>query len=388
MILTTTTQKLQVFLAGARALNDCPIVIDYVDFTATATTPGMTPVNTNGVTTTDILAAPAASTQRKVNSINLYNADSASAVVTIQINDNSTLYPVLSAVTVVAGATLQYTDRNGWSVIIGGATRTSLPNNVQEFRANGTWTNPGGYRFALVECVGGGGGGGGAVFSCPTPGYSGGGGGGKRTRVLFNAGQLPTTVSITVGAGGTAGAGVGPTNGGTGGTSSFGTYLYGYGGGGGASGSGGNGTAGGGGGGTSAGTTSLGGSAMASTSANTNYPDDRGGSGYQQGSYLGGGAGGSASGDDGGYSFFSAGGGAAYPASSGALGGGAGSTTTGPIPPTTDALGCGTGGGGLVLNAAYAGGFPGGGGCGTYDTGAGASNGTAGGAGVVRVWCW
>lgn len=385
VILTTTTQNLQVFLAGAKALNDCPIVIDYVDFTATATTPGMTPVNTNGVTTTDILAAPAASTQRKVNSINLYNADSASAVVTIQINDNSTLYPVLSAVTVVAGATLQYTDRDGWSVIIGGATRLSLPNNVQEFRANGTWTNPGGYRFALVECVGGGGGGGGAQFNCPNASYGGGGGGGKRTRVLFNAGQLPTTVSITVGAGGTGG--VGATAGVTGGTSSFGTYLYAYGGGGGGH-SYSSTAGGGGGGGTSAGTTSLGGSAQAGTISTTAYPDDRGASGPSQGSYLGGGSGGSPSSTaNGGYSFFSAGGGAGY-STSGVLGGGAGSTTTAPIPPITDILGCGTGGCGVVLNAAYAGGFPGGGGCGIYDNSFTPGNGTAGGAGVVRVWCW
>ena len=255
MILTTTTQKLQVFFAGARATNDCPIVIDYVDFTTTTTTPGLTPTNSNGVTTTDILAAPAASTQRKVNSVSLFNADTASVVVTIQINDNSTLYPVVSAMTVAAGAVLEYTDRIGWRVVTGsGGAKQRIAAQVQEFQANGTWTNPGSWRYVMVECVGGGGGGqGGASNGCAPNVGGGGGGGGKRTRYLFAGATLPSTVSVTVGAAGAAGAtGAGlpaPPTAGTGGTSSFGTFLYAYGGAGGS----GSGLGGGGGGGTSAG---------------------------------------------------------------------------------------------------------------------------------------
>ena len=385
MILTNTLQKLQVFLAGAKATTDCPVVIDWVDFTTTATTPGMTPTNTNGVTTTDILAVSASSTQRKVNSVSLFNADTASVVVTIQINSLGTLYPVVSAMTVPAGSTLMYTDRRGWSVIANsGATQLSLPNNLQEFKASGTWTNPGGYRYALVECVGGGGGGGNGYFVSPDAGIGGGGGGGKRTRVLLNAGLLPVTVTITVGAGGPGGAATTAYNPGTaGGASSFGTYLYAYGGGGGTSDySSAPPVGGGGGGGTSAGVTSTGGAAFAGASGIS--ADDRGGAGNTgSGSYLGGGGGGGSG--PGGYSWFSAGGGGGGVS----LGGGAGSTTTTQSVGVTDVLGCGTGAGSQGYNnTGRAGGFPGGGGSGAYDSDGYYPAGGTGGDGVVRVWCW
>ncbi len=95
MILTTTTQKLKVKLATTVAANQSPVIVDYVDLTTTSTTPGMTASTTNNTTFVDILAAPASSTQRKVNSINIRNADTSSISVTIVFDNNSTEYELL-----------------------------------------------------------------------------------------------------------------------------------------------------------------------------------------------------------------------------------------------------------------------------------------------------
>jgi len=398
VILTTTTQKLQVFFAGAKATNDCPVNVDFVDFTTTTTTPGMSSVNTNGVATVDILAAPAASTQRKINGVTLYNADTAAVVVTIQINDNATLYPVVSAMTIPVGASLQYTDRRGWSVVTQtGGVKTLKTGLQQEFNANGTWVKPGSARFVMVEAIGGGGGGGAGGGGGTNAG--GGGGGGKRSQWLFLAKDLSASVSVTVGAPTSAASVV---TGSVGNVSSFGAYLYGYGGGGGAYinsityGGGG-----GGGGGTAAGssgsnaTSGVGGAAfLAGGAANTATATHAGGGG-KAGSFLGGGGGGDgATASAGGYSWFSAGGGGGAGSTTPGAGGGSGSTLSGPATGSglTDIRGCGTGGAGAPSpGPGNRGGFPGGGGGGGGGGQGGTGTGGLGGigaSGAVRVWCW
>jgi hypothetical protein len=96
------------------------------------------------------------------------------------------------------------------------ATVTSLPGaQGQVFTSNGTFTIPSGISALKVTALGGGGGGGGAS-SAVCFGGSGGGGGGGGTAVTYLTGLTPgNTLSVTVGAGGTAGG-----TGGTGGTSS------------------------------------------------------------------------------------------------------------------------------------------------------------------------
>jgi hypothetical protein len=101
-----------------------------------------------------------------------------------------------------------------------------------------------GARALIVECVGGGGGGGGATTTAAGQ-LSGGGGGGSGgyARALILAADLASSETVTVGAGGSAGSGVGPVAGGTGGHSWFGqtvttdVHCQGNGGGGGSTGS-------------------------------------------------------------------------------------------------------------------------------------------------------
>lgn len=96
---------------------------------------------------------------------------------------------------------------------------------VYEFTVNDTWIKPSEGTLALVSIWGGGGSGG------SQNGKAGGGGGGACVQRLYRLSDLPSTVAITIAAGGASRASAG--NGFTGGTTTFGSLLSAYGGGGG-----------------------------------------------------------------------------------------------------------------------------------------------------------
>jgi hypothetical protein len=116
LILDATTKSLEIDLAGAVSANELPVTAHYTDITTTLYTPGSNDTQTNGSTAVTIVAAPAASTQRHVESISVYNADTAAATVTIQLNNNSTLR-IITKVTLQPGEQLFYEDGMGWQII-------------------------------------------------------------------------------------------------------------------------------------------------------------------------------------------------------------------------------------------------------------------------------
>lgn len=114
--LDNTTRKLQALLGGSITTNQLPITVCYSDKTSTAYTGGTTVINTNNTTAVDICAAPAASTVRDIDTINVNNADTVAATITIRYNDNGTTYTLFKA-TLATGDQLTYVHGVGWNVI-------------------------------------------------------------------------------------------------------------------------------------------------------------------------------------------------------------------------------------------------------------------------------
>ncbi len=135
----------------------------------------------------------------------------------------------LPAATLSSGLTsiLRYTAGN-WRIISSLGGGTALGPTYQAFTASGTWTKPAGYdddTVVMVELWAGGGGGGRGTAAA-------GGGGGGYARRMFRIADLPSSVTVTIGAGG-AKAPSAPSIGTVGGNTTFGSLLTAYGGGGG-----------------------------------------------------------------------------------------------------------------------------------------------------------
>lgn len=115
IILTETTDTLQVVLAGAVTTNQLPCVASWRDITTTAYTPGRTVTNTNSTTDVSIVGSPALSTQRVVDYFSIYNNDTVISNVTIKFDANGTEY-ILYKGDLPVGSTLVYQDGMGFQV--------------------------------------------------------------------------------------------------------------------------------------------------------------------------------------------------------------------------------------------------------------------------------
>ena len=123
IILTATTDNLQVVLAGNITANQLQCSTFWRDVTETTYTPGRTVAATNNTTDVNIAPAPAASTQRIIDHISVYNADTVNATVTVKLDANGTEYILFKGV-IGTGEMLQYNDKNGFTVMtIAGAIK-------------------------------------------------------------------------------------------------------------------------------------------------------------------------------------------------------------------------------------------------------------------------
>ena len=223
MILDAVTKKLEILLGGAVTANQLTFQCEWVDVGTTASTPGTNGGLTNNATPVDLVPVPGASTQRIVNGINIYNADTVAATVTVRFNDNATLR-ILKTTALAPGDTLSWTLAEGWEIVdsTGFAKSNPLTGNwikTTVLVAGTSFITSAYTKNIFLRMVGGGGGGGGGSFLASNCAAAGGGASGALAEKTF-AVSPNTAYAYAIGGAGAAGANTGG-NGGVGGDTTF-----------------------------------------------------------------------------------------------------------------------------------------------------------------------
>ena len=152
IIVDSTTKSLQFNLGSAVTANQLSCVTSWADMSGTTFTPGANDTQSNGTTAVTIVAAPALSIQRQIKSVDIFNADTADATVTVLYDNNGTTRTLVS-ITLQPKETLQFAE-NAWSVIDGnGKRRNSGSSNSKS--ANVTITTTGSTFSPSVELASG-----------------------------------------------------------------------------------------------------------------------------------------------------------------------------------------------------------------------------------------
>lgn len=129
IILANTTDKLQTILTAAKTTNDMPVVCSYRDISTTGFTAGRKVTTTSGSTAMDIVDVPSSNTQRVIDYISVYNADTAVKTITIRYNANGTTYKIYESI-IGVGEKIEYAEGKGWTIYsVGGAKKLSQNNS-------------------------------------------------------------------------------------------------------------------------------------------------------------------------------------------------------------------------------------------------------------------
>ena len=172
VILDSTAKSLELETSAAVSTD---YVASWVDNTTTTFTPGMSQGNVATATTTTIVAAPAASTQRQVKWVSVRNRSSSTAqTVSLKTDVSATEYYV-ATVTLSPGETL-HVDADGRQVVytVAGFEKqqaylpTAYNGRIFGFAKNGTAKDSAGYAIAYAKDAGFPG-----AYSLGTPGLNG-----------------------------------------------------------------------------------------------------------------------------------------------------------------------------------------------------------------------
>jgi hypothetical protein len=148
LLLAATTDKFQLVSSTTSALD---VHVSYVDASSTTLVPsGAGKQNTaiTTATTTDILAAPGASTVRNMKTLKVRNKGAVANDVTIVFDQNSTDFE-LHKVTLLAGECLQYIEGIGFFVLSSGRTDRWLRVSTDYVNATTSFTDITGLTMAV-----------------------------------------------------------------------------------------------------------------------------------------------------------------------------------------------------------------------------------------------
>ncbi len=115
MYLTATNHTITAVLGAAVTTNELAVCCFYADNTTTTLTPGSQNQLTTGTTPVTIVSSPAASTQRLVKTIVVYNNDTTLVDITVRFFDGTNTRPLVRMV-LQPGDTLEYVYTRGWQV--------------------------------------------------------------------------------------------------------------------------------------------------------------------------------------------------------------------------------------------------------------------------------
>lgn len=218
LLLTSTADKLQVISGSAVTVDVHASWVDRVAGPPEVITPGRTNTAITTAATIDVVAAPAASTQRNVQTLNIRNKHATSAnAITVQHTDGTTVAQLFSY-TLLAGEALQYLDGVGFQVFdaaggrkVSNAAGRWLKTTV--LTSGTTFTTSASTTSIFVRATGAGGGGGGCSSVAAAAAAAGGGGGGGYAEKTF-AVTPNTAYTYAIGAAGTGVSGAAGNNGG------------------------------------------------------------------------------------------------------------------------------------------------------------------------------
>jgi hypothetical protein len=130
--LDTVDKSIEVVLDAAVTTNELSVVSEFVDIGSSAF--GVEGISsedaaTNGTTPVAAVSAPAQDVRRQVKALFVTNTDTEQATVTVQLNNNSTIRQMFTAI-LFPSETLQYADGEGWSVANKKKAYKSLANST------------------------------------------------------------------------------------------------------------------------------------------------------------------------------------------------------------------------------------------------------------------
>jgi len=116
MLVDTVNRTIELILAGAVTTTELDWVVSYIDGEVTNFFPNVQTGASNGTTAVVILSVPEERAKRLIKTMSVRNRDTATATVTIRLDDNGTRREIYR-VALLVNETLIYTDSTGWKVI-------------------------------------------------------------------------------------------------------------------------------------------------------------------------------------------------------------------------------------------------------------------------------
>ena len=116
LILSNTTDKIQIFLESTVSTSQLSCLSVYRDTTSSSITPSRNVTNTNNITAVDLVGSPPSSTKRVVDYISIFNNDDSSSDVNLEFSDNGTNYTLFKC-RLASKERLEYQESSGFKVL-------------------------------------------------------------------------------------------------------------------------------------------------------------------------------------------------------------------------------------------------------------------------------